>query len=258
MIEEAVILAAGYGTRLGGSAEGKPKPLVEIAKGKPVISYIIERLERANVQNVYIVTNSYSNNNSKTFYEFFLEWRKNLKTDLAIKILNDGTSRLEDRLGAVGDLDYVLQQEKLEGSILVISGDNLFDFELVDMMHYFSENQKDLVALSEEDDIEKLRGLGIVRTDNRGKITLFEEKPENPSSTLFANCIYIFTPATLKKIPVYLSEGNDPDKPGSFIQWLYTREEVFGYINDGSFIDIGTSEALRKARDEYKAKDMYG
>lgn len=251
MVKEAIILAAGYGTRLGKAAGGKPKPLVEIAPDKPVIDYIIERLERAGVRNVYVVTNNSPNNYQTTSYESFLEWERNLRTSLEIKVINDGTSRLEERLGAIGDINYVLQQQKLQGPLMIVGGDNLFEFELAPMVESFRKNQKNLVALSEETDLEKLKRLGVVRVDNKGRIVFFEEKPKDPSTTLFSTCIYIFTSSTLRKIPQYLAEGNDPDKPGSFIQWLYTRQEVYGHINGGSFIDIGTPEALEEARNKY-------
>lgn len=241
---QAIILAAGYATRLYPLTKNFPKPLLEIA-GKPVINSIIEKLEELPIEKTYIITNS-------RYYPHFLAWQKQLKTKLNLEILDDKTSTEEAKLGAIADLSFVIEKKKINDSLLIIAGDNLFDFSLLPMYDYFKKTNKNLISLYATSTIEQLKKGGNVLLDSKNKITRFEEKPENPPPSSYrTGCLYFFNQETTSMIKQYLQEGNNPDQPGRFIQWLYTRKELHGFINKGKIIDIGTPETLEKARQEF-------
>ena len=63
--------------------------------------------------------------------------------------------------------------------------------------------------------------------------------------------MYIYKRDTLKLINQYLAEGNNSDQPGRFVQWLYLKKDVLGFISKENVIDIGTHETLEKARKEF-------
>ena len=259
-METALILAAGYATRLYPLTKNFPKPLLEVG-GKPVLNYTLTKLEELNIKRAIIVTNS-------RYYPHFQQWKQQLKTGINIEILDDGTSTEETnlgsipyihlsikkkRFGSIADMHLAIEKAKLRGPLLLIAGDNLFDFSLKPMQDYFRKANKTTISLFEVEDINKLKKSGTALIDKNNKIILVEEKPEHPKQGAYhANCMYFLTSSTLQKIQQYLQEGNNPDQPGRFIEWLYQREEIHGFFNKGSIIDIGTPETLEKARKEFK------
>lgn len=241
---DVILLAAGYSTRLYPLTKNFPKPLLEVG-GKPVITNIVEKLESLeDIDKVYVVTNN-------RYFDHFTEWVDNLRTNLKIEILNDGTLSEADKLGAVGDIYFAIKEKQIRNPVMIICGDNLFDFELGNMYSYFLQKNMDVVSLCRIDDVSRLRQLGVVEVDNNNRIVHFKEKPDNPNSNLAANCIYLYTRETVAMFKEYLEQGNNPDQPGRFIEWLYPKKEVYGFINRGRIIDIGTHETLEKARKEF-------
>ena len=239
---DALILAAGYGTRLYPLTKNFPKPLLEIEKGKPVINYILEKLQELNIDKIYVITNN-------RYYSNFIEWKN--KSKYNIEIINDGTLNEEDKLGAVGDINFTIDNKKIKNPLLIIAGDNLFDFSLIDMYNYFIKTNKDVISLCESHNIEDIKRGSCVLIDNKNKVLDFEEKPQNPKSNLHGNCLYIYTPETLKLFKQYIKESPNKDQPGRFVQWLHKKKDILGYVNKGKFIDIGTHESLERARKEF-------
>ncbi len=242
---KAIILAAGYATRLYPLTKDKPKPLFEV-KGKTILDMIIEKINllRA-IDEILIVTNN-------KFFENFLRWQRNLlgkvgKAKKKIKILNDCTKNEKERLGAIGDLAFVLKKEKIDDDFLVISGDNLFSFNLQGIYKDFSEKKEPVVGLYDVKSKEEARKFGIVSLDKNNRVMDFEEKPSMPKSTLASIGIYFYPKTIIKKIFQYLEEGNKKDAPGFFLEWLYKKQDVYGYIFSGRWFDIGSIESLKKA-----------
>ena len=237
---KALILAAGYGTRLYPLTLNKPKPLLEVA-GKPIIEYIIEKIEKVkDIDELYIVTNN-------KFHTHFTNWSKNYNSKTPIKVINDMTLSDQDKLGAIGDMKFVIDKEKIDDDLLVLGGDNLFEFNLQDFINFFNEKQSNIVALYDVKDKEIAKRMSIVELDSENKLVSFEEKPENPKSTLIAICCYLYKKQTLPRINEYLEKGNNPDAPGYFIQWLHKNDQVYGWVFTESWFDIGSKEQLEEA-----------
>lgn len=239
-----LLLAAGYSRRLYPLTENFPKPLLDIG-GRPIIEHIIEKLSNLkDIKNIYIVTN-------QKYYQHFLNWKKDFKTNFKIEILNDGTLSNEDRLGAIGDINFVIENKKINDDLLILGGDQLFNFSLNEFVNFFNKNKRDITMVVKERNKEYIKQSSCVTLDKNNKITFFEEKPQNPKSNLISRCIYIYKKDTLKLIKQYLSEGNNSDQPGRFVQWLHTRKEVLGFVSKENVIDIGTHETLEKARKNF-------
>lgn len=238
-----LILAAGYATRLYPLTETKPKPLLEVA-GKPMIEWVIDNLAPIpNIDRVFIITNN-------KFAETFSTWASDYKKGhpkIELTIVNDGSTSDANKLGAIGAIHFVLNNEEIaDQDLLVVAGDNLFS-QPVDAFALAAKAHPATLALYDVGDLEAIKKYNNVTTNERGIITHFEEKPAHPTSTLTGIALYYYRADILPLINTYMQEGNNPDQPGRLIQWLYPRIEVGTWEVPGTWFDIGSKETLVEA-----------
>lgn len=233
---KAIILAAGYATRLYPLTKDKPKALLPIA-GKCILDYIVDEIESISEIDELIITS-----NSK-FYENFEEWKKTRETRLNITVLDDKTTDDSNKLGAIGDIGFAIDALNIDDDILVMAGDNIFTFKLENYFNEFKKLSKDMILVKELDDIEDLKRMANVITDENGKVIEMVEKPENPKTNIAAFASYIYKKETVPMIKKYLEEGNNPDAPGFFPSWLHKHKDVYAYKFDGECYDIGTPKS---------------
>jgi glucose-1-phosphate thymidylyltransferase len=240
---KVVILAAGYATRLYPLTLTQPKPLLPVA-GKPMIEYVLDNLAPiGGLDRIYVVTNA-------KFASHFQKWSDDYraaKANLDFTIVNDGSTDDTNKLGAIGDLHLVLTREKVDDDVIVVAGDNLFSEKLSDFGRYCREKRAPVLAVYDVGDLEQIKKYNSITLDGDGRITFFEEKPKNPTSTLTGIALYFYPKATIPRIKQYIAEGNNPDQPGRLIQWLYTREPVYTWKVPGLWYDIGSKETLEDA-----------
>jgi glucose-1-phosphate thymidylyltransferase len=239
----ALILAAGYATRLYPLTLNRAKPLLVVAD-KPIVEWAVDNLAGiSDLETVYIVTNN-------KFACDFQKWSENYHSrhpEFRFKIVNDGSTSDDDKLGAIGDINLVVTREELsQSSLVVIAGDNLFTESLAQFVDC-ARGTDATVAVYDVGDLEAIKKYGNITVDAEGIITRFEEKPEKPQGTLAAIALYYYSPAVLSLLRTYLAAGNNPDQPGRFVQWLYTRKPVNTFQIKGKWIDIGSKETLEKA-----------
>jgi ADP-glucose pyrophosphorylase len=103
------------------------------------------------------------------------------------------------------------------------------------------------VGVYDVGDAEAIKEYGNIAVDADGIITHFEEKPDKPRTTLAAIAIYYYSPKVLSLLRTYLATGNNPDQPGRFVQWLYTRTPVRTFELKGKWLDIGSKGTLEQA-----------
>ena len=241
---KAIILAAGYATRLYPLTENTPKPLLAV-KGKPIIEYILEKIETCDaIDEVIIVTNA-------KFYPHFTAWKKHIVFSKPLSVLDDHTTTNENRLGAVGDIDFVVKAKKIQDDLLVIAGDNLFSFEIRDLLSFFREKNATILGVYDTKNKETIANrLGNVGIDDSIKITFFEEKPSEPKTTFAATACYIFPKKDLHFITKALLEKKF-DRSGDLIKCIAENgEDVFGYLFSGYWYDVGTHEEYALVNEE--------
>jgi len=240
---QVLILAAGYATRLYPLTLDKPKPLLPVA-GKPMLEHIIDHLASVkDLGEMFIVTN-------QKFVKHFTEWSekyKKEKTAFNFKIVNDGTTSDADKLGAIGDVNLVIKQQSVKGDLVIIAGDNLFDSSLAPFIEYCRAGDTPVLAVYDVGDLESIKKYNSISTDKDGIITFFEEKPKNPTSTKTGIALYYYPAKVVAMIQQYIAEGNNPDQPGRFVQWLYPRVPVRTWDVPGRWFDIGSKETLEEA-----------
>lgn len=243
-----LILAAGYATRLYPLTLNKAKPLLDVA-GKPMIEWVLDNLAPIpDIERVYVVTN----NKFAADFQAWADGYVKRQSKLSFKIVNDGSTSDTDKLGAIGDIHFVVNQENLLGSdLLVVAGDNLFS-EPVDAFAAHARNFPATLAVYDVGDLEAIKKYNSITTDASGRITHFEEKPAVPTSTVTGIALYYYRKDVVPLINTYITEGNNPDQPGRLIQWLYPRTEVGTWTVPGIWFDIGSKETLEEANTIFK------
>ena len=240
----ALILAAGYATRLYPLTLRKAKPLLEVA-GKPMIEWVLDNLAPiSDLETVYVVTNH-------KFVKDFETWADGYPqrhSGLLPKIIDDGSTNDADKLGAIGDINLALTREPslAKRPLIIVGGDNLFTDPLIDFANS-AKNSEAMLATYDVGDLESIKKYSSISIDPNGIITQFQEKPANPKSTLTGIALYYFSREVIPLFGTYLSEGNNPDQPGRFIQWLYPRKPVKTHQISGLWYDIGSKETLEEA-----------
>ncbi|MBD3164868.1 NTP transferase domain-containing protein [Candidatus Woesearchaeota archaeon] len=241
---KSIILCAGYATRLYPLTKNNPKPLLEV-NGRPIIEHIILKLGKIReIDEIYVVTNN-------KFFSHFLEWQARNKSGKKITIVNDRTKSNDDRLGSLGDIKYVVENMNVADDIMIIAGDNIFEFSLNPIVELHKEKNKPVVALYDVKDKELAKQYGIVSVNSENKIVDFREKPQEPKSTLSSTGIYIYPRESVLKL-IEFTKNNDADKAGNFLEWLYKNDDVYCHITEKKWFDIGTKEQLEKARNEFR------
>ena len=242
---KAILLAAGYGTRLRPLTDRTPKELLHVA-GRPIIDWILDSVAAlTEVDEVHVVTNA-----SKI--AAFEAWA----ADRNVTLHNDATKSNDDRLGATGDIRFVLDRAGLAGDdLLVVAGDNLFDFSLEQYLAFWrGKGQGSAIAVHRLADPSLASLYGVVELDSDDRIVRLEEKPEHPRSDLVSTAAYVFARDHVPLLERYLDEGNPPDPPGRFLAWLYQREPVYGFRFSEEWLDIGDRSQLLEADNRYRAR----
>jgi glucose-1-phosphate thymidylyltransferase len=235
---KAIILAAGYATRLRPLTDSWAKELLPVG-GRPIIDWILDAVAKSGVvDEVHVVTNARK-------APWFLEWAEGRD----VVVHDDGTTSNEDRLGAIGDMQFVIDRAGLDDDLIVIAGDNLFDYRVDELVGFWraKDEPASAVAVRDVGSLELAAQYGIVTLDDDDRIVDFVEKPEAPETTLAATATYVFSRAHAKLIGAYLEAGNPGDQPGRYVAWLHRHEPVYAWVFDTTWYDIGDHEQLLEA-----------
>jgi glucose-1-phosphate thymidylyltransferase len=232
----ALVLAAGYATRLYPLTLDRPKALLEVG-GKPMLDRVLERLLPMGIDETIVVTNA-------KFTPHFEDWARDKD---GVTIVNDGTTSNDDRLGAIGDIGFVLDRLGVDEELVVVAGDNLFGSDASGLVEFGREVDAPVVAVHDVGDLSLMHEYNQIEVDEEGRIVFFEEKPEKPRTTLSGVALYYYPQQALPLIGQYLAEGNNPDQPGRLVEWLYPRTPFYTWLLPGAWYDIGSEETLQEA-----------
>jgi len=240
---KVLILAAGYATRLYPLTLTRPKPLLDVA-GKPMIEHVLDNIAPIpGIDRVYVVTNA-------KFAGQFQQWADHYratKSKLNFTIINDGSTDDSNKLGAIGDLNLVLNREKVDDDLIVVAGDNLFSQSVEEFGKFCRAKNAPVLAVYDVGNLEEIKKYNAITMDKDGRITFFEEKPKQPQSTVTGIALYFYPKTSLPLIRQYVAEGNNPDQPGRLVQWMYPRTPFYTWRVPGLWFDIGSKETLDEA-----------
>ena len=240
---DALILGAGYATRLYPLTKNRPKPLLPVG-GVPIIERICRQLtELKDLQTIHVVSNH-------TFVDQYEAWMRNYgrrhSPPPLLALYDDQTTTPDNRLGAIGDLRFVIDQAALRDDLLVIAGDNLIDGSLAEFVAS-AKKRGTSVGLKDFKNPDKVSLYGVVELSPDERIVGFEEKPPKPRSTFVAVGLYYFPRGILPLVHRYLDAGHSKDAPGYYLQWLHRETPVHGFRLQADWYDIGDPDSYHRA-----------
>ena len=235
---DAIVLAGGYATRLWPITKHRPKMLLPIGE-ETVIDHLFAELEAdERVETVYVSTN-------ERFAETFEEHIAASRFEKP-RVSVEETEEEDEKFGVVGALAQLVERENIQDDTLVIAGDNLISFDVSEFIDFFEGRGAPVLAAYDVGSYDRASQYGIVDVDGE-RVVEFEEKPDEPASTLASIACYGFPAKALGRLEEYLADDNNPDEPGWFIQWLVGREEVYAFTFDEAWYDIGPPESYLDA-----------
>jgi glucose-1-phosphate thymidylyltransferase len=239
-----ILLAAGYGTRLYPLTKDCPKALLPLGT-RVVLDVIVDALTGVpGVRRLALVTNH-------RFMKQLQAWQS--RASIPLGLIDDGTLTPETRLGAIRDLRLGLDWVGLDRDVLVLGTDNLFTWSLADFAAFaHTKRPASTVALRQVRSAEEARRCAVVEVDAEALLVHCVEKPDPErlpprSSFWVALCVYYFPAPCLGRVDEFLRSGGSVDAPGYFIEWLVEHDRVYGFVTQGTWLDIGSQTAYRQA-----------
>lgn len=244
---KSIILAAGYATRLYPLTKNFPKPLLKVGE-KTILDRLIDDIDSNPEITEHIVVSNHR------FLDIFEEWKNARQFNSKVTVLDDGSTENENRLGAVKDILFAIENQKIDEDILVLAGDNILDFSLSDFMEYSKQKNASCIMRHFEGDLKKLQRTGVATIDETERVVKMQEKPQKPESSWAVPPFYIYKKDDLKYIKTACTPDSDgktacgTDAPGDFIAWFCSRRNVYAWLMKGHRFDIGNLESLEEAR----------
>jgi len=242
---KTIVIAAGYATRLGELTKNFPKPLLKIGE-KTILGRLLDDIDPiADIDEHIIITNH-------RFAPIFEQWANKQHYSKPIRIVDDGTSTNETRLGAVGDLLFAMEQLALNDDLLVVAADNLLFFHFQSFVNFAKEKRTSCIMYHEQPSIEKLQRTGVVVLDENNRVLEMAEKPQHPKTHHAVPPFYIYLRKDFDLIRHCLENGCGNDAPGNLAHYLVEHTEMHAWPMDGGRFDIGSLDTYYEACEKFK------
>jgi len=237
-VMKAVVLAGGYATRLWPITKDRPKMFLPVGD-TTVIDRIFADLEDDDrIEEVYVSTN-------ERFADDFREHLADSPYEKPTLSVEDTTGE-DEKFGVMGALAQLVDREDVDDDLVVVAGDNLISFDVSEFVDFFAEKESPAIAAYDVGSYERAKSYGLVELEG-DEVVDFQEKPDDPNSTLVSIACYAYPREVVGEIDTYLAEDGNPDEPGWFVQWLQDRQSVYAYTFEGAWFDIGTPESYLDA-----------
>lgn len=224
MVEQAVILCGGFGTRLGELTKNTPKPMLPVG-GKPIIQHTIECLKAHGISKVLLCAGY----KADVIEEFFTE-TKNWGIDIEISIE-------DEPLGTAGAVKFCV--DKLDDEFLVVYGDMFIDFDVTKLIKAHINNKQNPLATILAQPSTHPWNSDLIQTDKKGIITQIVPKKEKKAGMNYQNngnaAIYVMSKKILERIPPGKSEFMEEIFPAALradLTMVTHQLEASGFLRD--------------------------
>lgn len=236
-----IIIAAGYATRLYPLTENFPKPLLKVGE-KTILGRMLDDIDLIEDIDEHIIVTNHK------FAPIFEEWLKETSYQKPIRIIDDGTTDNEHRLGAVKDLLLALHQCAVDDDIMVLAADNILDFSFRGFVDFFKEKRTSVIMFYHEPSLKRLQRTGVIAINEDKRVLQMQEKPSEPVSEWAVPPFYIYSRADMPLILDCMNHGCGFDAPGNLAHYLVDVTAIHAWEMPGSRYDIGSLDSYEEAQ----------
>lgn len=239
----AMLLAGGQGSRLGVLTEKVAKPAVAFGGKYRIIDFPLSNCINSGIDTVGVLT-QYQPLRLNTHIGIGIPW--DLDRNVGGVTVLPPYEKSGNSEWYTGTANAIYQnigymEEYNPDYVLILSGDHIYKMDYEVMLDFHKANKADVTIAAMPVPMEEASRFGVVITDETGRITEFEEKPENPRSNLASMGIYIFSWPVLKDALVKLKDQNGCDFGKHILPYCQENNcRLFAYEYNGYWKDVGT------------------
>ncbi len=244
-IMKNIVIAAGYATRLYPLTENFPKPLLNIG-GRSILERMLDDIDNIDDIDEHVIVTNHK------FAAIFEEWKANSTYKKPIRIIDDGSTSNDTRLGAVKDLLLAIEESAADDHIMVVAADNILDFSFQGFVDFFKEKQTSVIMCYHEPELKRLQRTGVIKVDDDMLVLEMQEKPERPVSEWAVPPFYIYHRSDLPLIKDCMNHGCGFDAPGNLAHYLTTVTKIHAWQMPGHRYDIGSLDSYKEAQERFR------
>ncbi len=233
MLNEAIILCGGLGTRLKTVNPTLPKVLVAVA-GKPFLHYVINYLRQQGIQH-FVFATGYGHTDVEGYI-------KKYHTDLPVQFSTETTA-----LGTGGAIKQALTKT-INEDVLVANGDTFFKADIKKLAAFHNEQQS--VCTIATTTIHHSSRYGLLQLNEQGKVMGFEEKNTESSGGNINAGMYLVNRDIFSGLPLPAAFSFEKD----YLELYVHTQQIIAQVQDAYFIDIGIPADLDKAQKDFHTK----
>jgi histidinol-phosphate phosphatase family protein len=230
---KALLLAGGLGSRLRPLTDVIPKCLVPIGS-RTLLDYWVECLVKAGISEARINTHAHAGR--------VREYIGSINSTGQLRLVESHEPEL---LGSAGTVVANADLAESADEVVIIYADNLSDIDLRPLIAFHRQHGDPLTMVLFR--AANPRACGIAELDGEGRIVSFVEKPERPTSDLANAGLYVVNAAAYREIVAMGAFDLGFDVLPKFVA------RMRGWVWGGYYLDIGTHEALERARRDVAA-----
>ncbi|ELY54942.1 sugar nucleotidyltransferase (glucose-1-phosphate thymidylyltransferase) 7 [Natronococcus amylolyticus DSM 10524] len=238
---QAVVLAAGEGTRLRPLTEDKPKGMVEIDE-EPILTHCFDQLVELGAEELIVVVGYLK----EKIVEHYGDEYRGVPITYAHQREQNGLAHA-----------LLCVEEHIDDDFMLILGDNVFEANLEDVVRRQQEKRTDAAFLVEEVPWDEASRYGVCDTNAYGEITDVVEKPDDPPSNLVMTGFYTFTPAIFHACHLVQPSGRDEYEVSDAVDLLIQSGRTIDAIGlEGWRIDVGYPEDRDEAEKRLQEAEL--